>query len=138
MEKLNKIISGIQAIVALVIIGAVKIWAKPCSGLLELTNGREIPMKCVHTSNAAMAVGIIILATAIISFLAKSEQKKFYILNGVNAILLYLLFTSIIGICMKPDMACHTTAPWAKVSAVLIVVASLVGILAGKEGQLPE
>lgn len=137
MNKFNRIISGIQALAALILLGAVTIWAPPCDKLLELTSGKMIPMKCHYTGRAAIALAVIILATAAVSFLAKNEQKKFMIVTAVEAILLFLLFSSLIGVCVQP-MQCHSTAFWGKGTAIVVLLASVVGLLAGKEGQLPD
>ena len=136
--KLNKIMIALQAISALCVIGAVKIWAPVCGKLLDLANGNQVPMKCHWAEQAAVAVCIIILAAAVMAFAAKKEYKGMMVVTGVAGVMLFLVFTSLIGVCASPDMRCNTTALWAKILAAVVMAASLVGLLAGKEGQIPS
>ena len=52
--KLNKIMIALQAVSALCLIGAVKIWAPVCGKLLDLANGNQVPMKCHWAEQAAV------------------------------------------------------------------------------------
>ena len=136
-NTLNKILFAIQGLAALVLLGAVKIWAPVCGKMLTLQTGKEVPMKCHWTAQAAVAVAIILLAVAVMAFLAKQDQKKFFVVGAVIAVMIFLLFTSLMGVCASPDMRCNTTAVWAKIVAAVVLVCSGVGLLAGKEGQIP-
>lgn len=139
MSKINKIVSGIQAASALTVMGAISLWAPTCDKLLELTSGKMVPMKCHYTGKAALVVAGLLLLTAILNFFAKKEHKKFMVLSTVTALLIFLLFSSIIGVCMKNTMPCQVTAIWCKAAAAIALIASLVGFFAGnKDGQLPE
>ena len=42
--KMNKILIALQAIAAVLLIGAIKIWAPVCGKMLELTTGKTVPM----------------------------------------------------------------------------------------------
>ena len=44
-NKMTIIVSAIQAVAALCVLGAVKIWAPVCSGMLTLETGKEVAMK---------------------------------------------------------------------------------------------
>ena len=69
--KMNKILIALQAIAAVLLIGAIKIWAPVCGMMLELTTGKTVPMKCHWAGQAGLAIAIVILAAAIMALLAK-------------------------------------------------------------------
>ena len=136
-NKITTIVGAVQALAALVLIGAIKIWAPVCQKMLTLTTGKEVHMKCFYTAQASIGVAVILLVAAIVVILAQKDHKKVQLVNIAGGVVLFLLFTSLIGVCASPDMACRTTALWGKVVAGVTVVASVVDLLSGKEGQLP-
>ena len=136
-NKLTTIVGVVQALAALVLIGAIRIWAPVCQKMLTLTTGKEVHMKCFYTAQAAIGVAVIALVAAIVVILAQKDHKKVQLVNIACGVVLFLLFTSLIGVCASPDMACRTTAVWGKVVAGVTVVASAVDLLSGKEGQIP-
>ena len=135
--KLNNILIAIQALAAIVMVGAIKIWAPVCGKMLELVSGKQVPMKCHWAGQAAIAVSVIILATAIVALLAKKEYKGLMVVNAVAGVILFLVFTSLIGVCASEEMRCQTTKLWGMGCAAVTVVTSLVNLLSGKEGQVP-
>lgn len=137
-NKITSIVSAIQVLMALCVIGVVKFWAPVCTGMLKLESGSEVFMKCHYTGQAAIAVSVILLAAAVVTFFMRDGHKLVQIISIVGAMMLFLLFTSLIGICANTEMACHTTALWAKGAAVVIIVAAVVDLLSGKKGQIPD
>ena len=135
--KMNNILIAIQAIAAAVMIGAIKIWAPVCGKMLETTAGKQVPMKCHWAGQAAIAVSIIILAAAIAALLAKKEYKGLMIVNAVAGVVLFLVFTSLIGVCASEEMRCQTTKLWGMGCAAITFATALVNLLSGKEGQIP-
>ena len=136
--KLTKILIALQAVAALCVIGAVKIWAPTCRGMLELANGNEVPMKCHYAGQAALGIAVIIVFTAVASFLTKKDHKMLMAVNAVAALILFLVFGSLIGVCANETMQCHATALWGRIAAFVILAASLVEFLTNKEGQIPS
>ena len=135
---LNKLLIAMQALAAACVIGAVKIWAPVCGKLLELANGNQVPMKCHWAGQAAIAIAVIILATALMALLAKKEYKGLMAVNAVAGVLLFLVFTSLIGVCANEEMRCNVTKLWGMGAAAVTVTASLINLLSGKEGQIPD
>ncbi len=135
---LNKIMIVLQALAAACTLGAVKLWAPVCGKLLDLANGNQVPMKCHWAGQAAIAVSIIILVTALAALLAKKEYKGLMAVNAVAGIMLFLVFTSLIGVCASETMRCQVTKLWGMGAAVVTFAASLINLLSGKEGQLPN
>ena len=136
-SKMNNILFALQALAAAVLFCVVKFFAPVCGKMLTLTTGKEVPMKCHWTSQATIAVVIILLVIAVMGILAKQDYKKFFVVTAVVGVVIFLLYTSLIGVCASPDMRCNTTALWAKILAAVVVGSSLVGLLGGKEGQIP-
>ena len=135
--KMNNILILIQAVAAAVMVGAVKIWAPVCGKMLELVSGKEVPMKCHWAGQAAIAICVIILAAAVMALLAKKEYKGLMVVNAVAAVVLFLIFTSLIGVCASQEMRCQATKVWGIGVAAVVFGASLINLISGKEGQVP-
>ena len=135
--KLNNILIAIQALAAIVMVGAIKIWAPVCGKMLELVSGKQVPMKCHWAGQAAIAVAVIILATAIVALLTKKEYKGLMVVNAVAGVVLFLVFTSLIGVCASEEMRCQTTKLWGMGCAAVTCATALVNLFSGKEGQVP-
>jgi len=134
---MNKILIGLQALAALCVLGAVKFWAPVCGKLLDLANGNQVPMKCHWAGQAAIAVSVIILIAAVMALLAKKEYKGLMVVTAVAGVILFLVFTSLIGVCASSDMRCQTTKIWGIGAAAVVFATSLINLLSGKEGQVP-
>lgn len=134
---LNKVMIALQALAAAALLGAIKIWAPVCGKMLELVSGKEVPMKCHWAGQAAIAVSVIILAAAVMALLAKKEYKGLMVVNAVAAVVLFLVFTSLIGVCASEEMRCQVTKVWGIGAAAVVFGTSLVNLISGKEGQVP-
>ena len=134
---MNKILIALQALAAACVLGAVKIWAPVCGKMLDLANGNQVPMKCHWAGQAAIAVCVIILAAAIMALLAKKEYKGLMVVTAVAGALLFMVFTSLIGVCASETMRCQVTKVWGIGAAAVVFATSLINLLSGKEGQVP-
>lgn len=135
---MNKILIVLQAVSAACMIGAVKIWAPVCGKMLDLANGNQVPMKCHWAAQAAVAVAVMILAAAIMALLAKKEYKGLMVVTAVAGVILFLVFSTLIGVCANEEMRCNVTKLWGMGAAAVTVAASLINLLSGKEGQIPN
>ena len=136
-STLNKIMIALQILAAAALLGAVKIWAPVCGKMLELISGKEVPMKCHWAGQAAIAISILILVAAVMAFLAKKDYKGLMVVTAVAGVLLFLVFTSLIGVCASAEMRCQTTKIWGIGAAAVTVATSLINLISGKEGQVP-
>ena len=134
---MNKVMIVLQALAAAVLIGAIKIWAPVCGKMLELVSGKQVPMKCHWAGQAAMAISVIIIAAAVMALLAKKEYKGLMAVNAVAAVVLFLVFTSLIGVCASAEMRCQATKLWGIGAAAVVFGTSLINLISGKEGQVP-
>ena len=135
--KMKKIMIALQALAALCMIGAIKIWAPVCGKLLELANGNQVPMKCHWAGQAAIAISVIIITAAVMALLSKKEYKGLMVVNAVAAVILFLVFTSLIGVCASAEMRCQITKVWGIGAAAVVFATSLINLISGKEGQVP-
>ena len=136
--KMNKIMIALQALAAVLLIGAIKIWAPVCGKMLELVSGKQVPMKCHWAGQAGLAIAIVILAAAVMALLAKKEYKGLMVITAVCAVLLFMVFaTGFIGVCASETMRCQVTKVWGIGAAALTFAASLINLISGKEGQVP-
>lgn len=122
--NLSKITSIILALVSLLILGAIFIWAPACDSLLELKNGNMTNMKCFYTGKAAAALSIVLLVACISAFFSKGSQ---WIIITIGILLIALTYTSFIGIgiCKKDTMMCHTTALWIRIGGILTILGEI-------------
>ena len=134
---MNKVMIFLQVLAAALLLGAVKIWAPVCGKMLELVNGNQVPMKCHWAGQAAIGIAVIIIATALLALLAKKEYKGLMVVNAVAAVVLFLVFTSLIGVCASETMRCQVTKVWGIGAAAVVFVTSLINLISGKEGQVP-
>ena len=135
---MNKILIALQAIAALCVLGAIKIWAPVCGKMLELANGNMTHMKCHWAGQAGLAIAIVILAAAVMALLAKKEYKGFMVITALCGALLFMVFaTDFIGVCASAEMRCNVTKVWGLGAAAVTVATSLINLLSGKEGQVP-
>ncbi|MEW6622164.1 MAG: DUF4418 family protein [Bacillota bacterium] len=101
--------------------------APVCQGLLELTNGKMVPMRCHYTGQAEVYLGILIVFTALLLFLSKSYavKKSLALILVALGIVVILLPTKLgIGVCMSP-MECHTTAKFLYTLGALLIINGL-------------
>ena len=134
---MNKVMIALQALSAICMIGAIKMWAPVCGKLLDLANGNQVPMKCHWAAQAGIAVSVVILVAAAMAFLAKKEYKGFMVVNAVAAAMLFLVFTSLIGVCASAEMRCQATKLWGIGAAAIVFATALINLISGKEGQVP-
>ena len=135
--KLSNIFIAMQALAALAVVGAIKIWAPVCGKMLELVSGKQVPMKCHWAGQAAIAVCILILAAALVALLTKKEYKGLMIVNAVAGVVLFLVFTKLIGVCASEEMRCQVTKLWGMGGAAVVFATSLINLISGKDGQVP-
>jgi hypothetical protein len=127
----------IQAVSALCVIGALKLWAPVCGKMLELANGNQVPMKCHWAGQAAIAICVIILVAAVAALLVKKDYKGLMIVTAVAGVMLFLVFTNLIGVCANEEMRCNITKIWGMGAAGIVIATSLINLISGKEGQIP-
>jgi hypothetical protein len=138
MKKINS--SGlVTALAGLLIIGTPLI-LPVCQGLLELTNGRTVPMRCFWTARAEMLLGSLILLIGLMialeaSPLARRRLNHTIVLLGLGVVLTPLI---LIPTCANPDMACNvgTKPAWLLLGSATVLI-GLWGSRAQKPGLLP-
>ena len=119
---------------SLLLMAAVLLWAKPCDGVLELANGMHTPMRCSYTIKACILIAgllVIVIGEALI------RRKRIDGALLAFAVLLFFLPSRHgLGICQSAAMDCHVAAAWIRVSAGIILLSGLVGLIAGRTKTL--
>lgn len=123
-KKLLMILQVISGLIALVVLGAIYIWAPVCDQLLQLVNGNMVHMKCFYTAYAATYLAILLFACAVISLVTKNETAIVSLIIGIMLITI-TNDTIGIGVCKKSTMSCIQTATWLRGCGVVTVIASV-------------
>jgi quinol-cytochrome oxidoreductase complex cytochrome b subunit len=100
--------------------------------MITLENGKTIPMKCHWTSQAALGMGIVLLAVgALLAFSRRKETRlALSVLGMLLGAIVILLPTWLIGVCANPDMLCKSIEqPTLILSGSLVIVISLAGLV---------
>lgn len=125
-EKTLRLPALLSLLAAIALVVCVKYITPVCTGMLELASGKQVFMKCHYTAVVLAFFGILLAVNAIIAICFKQN-----ITSGLMAIALgvcvFLVLSDAfgIGICLKPEMACHVTAPVAKVLATVEILLGL-------------
>ena len=129
MENKKKltIVALVEAIAAVFMWIAVTKIAPVCTGMLELTSGKQVHMKCHYASVVLVFIAILLLVNAIIAVVTKPSIVSAVMTVVIAAFIFITLNDSVgIGICANPDMACQMTAPFAKVCGTIEIICGLV------------
>lgn len=116
-------------------------WLLPvCQNLIELANGKMIPMRCHYTAAGEMLLGGVVVVTGImIAFTANPEtyrrMSNLVIAQGMAVVLAPLYF---LPTCMNPDMPCNVgTKPALILLGGMLIVLGLIGSRPEKREAAP-
>ncbi len=124
-KKLLMTMQVVCGLAALVVLGAIYIWAPVCDQLLQLANGNMVHMRCFYTAIAATYLAILLLVCAVIGLATKNETAIISLIIGI--MLITINYDAIgIGVCKKSTMSCIQTAVWLKGCGVVTIIASAV------------
>lgn len=121
--KVLMVMQSICGLTALIVLGAIYIWAPVCDQFLQLANGNMTHMKCFYTAHAATYLAILLLANSIIGLATKNKTAIISLIIGIMLITI-TNDTIGIGICKKSTMSCIQTAIWFKGCGIVTIIAS--------------
>lgn len=101
-----------------------------CSTCVETAAGGCVPMKCHWTFQAVGLIGIMGVAAAAAGFTTPGVHGRRVcsaLAALANALVLFAFYGPLLGLCAKPEMACHAHAT---VVSVFAAVALLVAVIA--------
>lgn len=128
----NKLFASIPAIIfGLLIAIAPLAFAKPCStGGMHKMHMMMQPMACYYTGRAAVGIGLVIAVLGIIALFVKENVRiGLNIAVVVNALLMLVVTTFLIGVCKSPMMHCASVMrPTLIVLSVLALVFAAVSV----------
>lgn len=133
MKRLST--SGIVVAVLGLLIVITPIVLPVCESLLELANGKQVPMSCHWTARAEMIFGALMVVVGLmIAFLKKpGERQRLYHQVALLGLVTILTPLFILPTCMNPDMSCNVgTKPALVILGGLVLIAGLLGSRAPK------
>ena len=71
MKNLSLLAPIAALVCAAVVCGAVLLWAPVCAGMLELTNGNMVPMRCTYTAKVELLLALILAVVAVVALVTK-------------------------------------------------------------------
>lgn len=129
-RKDGKILSILYVILSILLIIGPK-------SIFSVCEVEEKPMKCYWSTQAIIALAVILLVIAVLFFLADSAQTKIMlsVVTVATAAMVILIPAKLIGGCGKMTMACRSlTFPAFYVIGIVFIVSAVVEIiLAQKE-----
>jgi hypothetical protein len=129
VKKLN--LAGLLTALTGLLIIITPNWLLPvCQGLLELANGKQVPMRCFWTARAEMVMGGLLLVSGLLLIFVWSAEvrRRLNHLVAVQGLAVILFPLYIIPTCMSPDMACNVgTKPALLILGGLTLVLGLFG-----------
>ncbi|WP_418995204.1 DUF4418 family protein [Adlercreutzia equolifaciens] len=129
MKNLSLLAPIAALVCAVVICGAVLLWAPVCAGMLELANGNMVPMRCTYTAKVELLLALILAVVAVVALVTKRPMTVALVLLSLAIVLLTFDTPLSIGVCKSADMACQTTALWLRIAGGVSAVAALAGAL---------
>lgn len=125
--KLNAtlVLQAVSLLCALVVMGAVTLWAPVCSGTLELANGNMVPMRCAYTAKVALLLALVLAIVVVYGLAAKRSTTLVVVLLSAAIVLLTFDTPLSIGVCKSADMACQATALWLRIAGGVSLVAAI-------------
>lgn len=129
MENKKSVVAIILLVCAVLIIGALNIWASPCEGMLTTVDGKSIPMKCHYLIAVGNCIALLCMALAIHIFTKKEIPAVPVIVLGLISILITISGLFGIGICLKEGMACHTTASWMRIIGGVLILCGIYSLV---------
>jgi hypothetical protein len=112
----------ICGLTALVVLGAIYIWAPVCDQFLQLANGNMTHMRCFYTAHAATYLAILLLVSSVVSLATKNKTAIISLIIGIMLITI-TNDTIGIGVCKKSTMSCIQTAVWLKGCGIVTIIA---------------
>ncbi len=135
----SKLIPVLQLAASVILLGAVKIWAPVCSGLLDLCSGMQTHMKCWFSGQAETCFIVLLIVMAIAAMMMEKQPRKLMeLVIIVTCIIMFVIVGPVIGVCAKAGMACGKTAKWIKIMVAVIGVLGVVELFSGNKNQIPN
>ena len=94
--------------------------AGPCTGMLELANGKTVPMRCFHASKMIITLALILIIIAGKGLVTKNYDRTACVLLALGMISATIESALGVGVC-KAEMECWIMAFWIRTCAGLII-----------------
>lgn len=131
MKKNVWMVVGAIAAIAMIAVVAISALKGGCTEMLT-AGEKQVPMKCHWAFIAARTVGVGGIIMAVAAMIAKTKEGRIMASLGtlVTAVLSAAMISSMgIGICMKPEMMCHQSAPLVYAACAVAAIAAIIMIV---------
>ncbi|MFZ5912302.1 MAG: DUF4418 family protein [Chloroflexota bacterium] len=128
-------VSGIVTAVLGLLVVLTPVIFPVCETLLELVNGKQVPMRCHWTARAEMLLGVLVMAVGLMIAFLKSPEARQRLHHQVALLGAAIILTPIfiIPTCASPDMPCNVgTKPALIILGALVLITGLLGSRAPK------
>ncbi len=108
---------------------------------ITTSTGTTVPMKCLWTARASIALAIPTLAVGAMMVTSRRRESKMYlsIAGLVLGIFVVAVPTSLIGVCANPMMLCHSVeAPSLQAFGSIAAIGSIAGIVLAQRSKDKE
>ena len=129
MKEKHKLVAIILIVCAVLLAGALFVWASPCSGLLELTTGKTVPMRCHWLQPVGACIAVLWIGMAIDILRTKHIPVLAIILTGAMIFSMTINSTFGIGVCANKTMVCQSSALWLKIIGVIAALTGVYGFI---------
>ncbi|SHN58007.1 protein of unknown function [Desulfitobacterium chlororespirans DSM 11544] len=136
-SKLWQILAGFATALSLILLAGMFVFP-PCSGLIETAAGGSVPMKCHWTFRAEIPIAVLLILAAAGQFFLKEPKLRrlsSLLIIALGAAGIAITTDAVIGICMKAEMACHTTALFCRIVYGLLILAAGIQLLNADNGR---
>lgn len=129
MKNQKRISVMILLLSAVLMIGALYIWASPCEGMLRIEGGMTTYMKCHYFIVVGSGIAFLCVAFAVHIFMKKEIPSIPMMTLGFLSILTTISDPLGIGICQADGMPCHTTALWMKIIGGILILCGIYSLI---------
>lgn len=133
-NSLKKIDAILALFSGILLVSAMKIWAPSCQGMLKTDAGNSVFMKCHYFEVIMFFFGILLIIEALVLFRSNAKKAVGIIIIATAVLMLILCNSNIgIGVCQNAEMMCHKTLLWARICSILGLLSGVVAVFTTTE-----
>lgn len=125
MKDKKRIVPVVFILCAVLMAGAINVWATPCEGMLTTEEGQSVCMKCHYLIAAGNGIALLCVAFAVHILRKKVIPTIPTVMLGILSVSMTFSCMLGIGICPAEGMACHMTALWMRIIGTVLVLCGI-------------
>ncbi len=127
-QKIWFVSAACTAVLSLILLVCIFVFP-PCSGFIETAAGGHVPMKCHWAFRGVIPIALQLTFTAVGQFFlkeAKVRRLSSIFIMALSVVAILITTNTVIGICMKTEMPCNTTALFSRLFLGLLILVALI------------